>query len=166
MMKQIGLKELNLENFKKYGSFSDMLNLSAEKLGPGLIEFYRDMEQVVFPAGANPSISVTKAQKRPKVIEKCEYHNFAGEGILPLDGDVVIHLAPASRGQNVPYDRIEAFRIPQGTFVSLRPGVWHHAPFPYSTESVNTLVILPERTYENDCKVVIFTDDNKIEIVE
>lgn len=165
-MKQVRFVELSLERFKKYGSYSDMLNVSAEKLGPGLVEFYRDMEQVAFPSGANPSLSITKAMSRPHVIEKCEYHNFTGEGLLPLDGDVLIHLAPASRGPNVPLDRIEVFRVPKGTFVSLRPGVWHHAPFPHQCASVNTLVILPERSYENDCKVVLFSDDDKIEIIE
>jgi ureidoglycolate lyase len=165
-MKQIKFKELSLESFKKFGSFSDMLCLTAEKLNPGLVEFYRDMEQVAFPAGAIPSFSVTRAQNRPKVIEKFEYHNLTGEGIMPLDGDILIHLAPASRSQNVPYDRIEVFHVPKGTFVSIRPGVWHQAPFAYQCESVNTLVFLPERAYENDCKVVVFPDENKIEIIE
>lgn len=165
-MRQIQYKSLDPVSFKKFGSFSDMLNPTAEKLGPGMIEFYRDMEQVAFPAGAQPSLSANKAQRRPWIIEKCEYHNFAGEGLIPLDGDILIHLAPASRGPRVPFDRIEVFRIPKGTFVSLRPGVWHHAPFPFLDATVHTLVLLPERTYENDCQVVLFSDDEKIEIVE
>ena len=164
-MRQLKFQELSLEGFKKYGSYSNMVNLTAEKLSPGLVEFYRDMEQVALAPGSVPSFSVTRSQKRPLLIEKFEFHDHSGEGLLPLDADVLIHVAPAGRSKDVPYDKIEVFRIPKGTFVCLRPGVWHQAPFVYQSEVVNTLVVLPERAYENDCKVVLFSDENKIEII-
>lgn len=165
-MRQLKVLELSVERFKKYGSYSNITNPSSEKLSPGLVEFYRDMEQVALPIGSVPSFSVTKSQKRPLIIEKFEYHNYTGEGILPLDGDVLIHVAAAGRSTEVPYDKIEVFRVPKGTFINIRPGVWHQAPFAYRCDVANTLVVLPERTYENDCKVVLFSNDNKIEIIE
>jgi len=160
------IQALSVEGFKKYGSYSNMINPTSEKLSPGLVEFYRDMEQVALPAGTAPSFSVTRSQKRPLIIEKFEYHSHTGEGIMPLDGDILIHVAPAGRSTNVPYDKIEVFLIPKGTFVTIRPGVWHQAPFAYHCDMVNTLIVLPERTYENDCKVIQFSDENKIEIIE
>lgn len=165
-MEQLKIQELSIEGFKKYGSYSNMINPSSEKLNSGLVEFHRDMEQVALAAGTIPSFSVTRSQKRPLVIEKFEYHNHTGEGILPLDGDVLIHVAPAGRSTDVPYDKIEVFRIPKGTFVTIRPGVWHQAPFAYQCDVANTLIVLPERTYENDCKVVLFSDGSKIKIIE
>lgn len=165
-MKQIKIQALSVEGFKKYGSYSNMINPSSEKLNSGLVEFHRDMEQVALSAGAAPSFSVTRSQKRPWVIEKLEYHNQTGEGILPIDGDILIHVAPAGRSTEVPYDKIEVFLVPKGTFVTIRPGVWHQAPYAYHCDVVNTLVVLPERAYENDCKVSQFSDEKKIEIIE
>jgi ureidoglycolate lyase len=43
--------------------------------------------------------------------------------------------------------------VPKGTMVVLRPGTWHHAPFTLTDEPVNTLIVLPERTYANDCEL-------------
>lgn len=56
-----------------------------------------------------------------------EYHNTCAEAMLPLDGDAYIHVAPAGPAGHVPYDEVEVFRVPKGTMVTLRPGVWHHA---------------------------------------
>ena len=37
--------------------------------------------------------------------------------------------------------------------VSLRPGVWHHAPFAHGQDCVSVLIALAERTYATDCEV-------------
>ena len=55
--------------------------------------------------------------------------------------------------------------MPRGTICCLRPGVWHHAPYAFSTDVVNCLVALPERTYMNDCKVFQFPADKHMKIV-
>ena len=46
----------------------------------------------------------------------------------------------------------------------LKPGVWHHAPFIGKGEYANVLIILPERTYENDCHGFELEDDQKVMI--
>jgi ureidoglycolate lyase len=157
------IQELSWENFRIYGSFSNMINPKAPRLGPEPIEFYRDME--LLNLGTNTAaFSVTRVSKRPQVIAKLEFHSHSGEGMLPLDGDVLIHVALATRNGEVPLDRIEVFRVPKGTLVTLRPGVWHHAPFVYGSDWVNVLVVLPERTYANDCFVHQIPAEERIEI--
>ena len=79
-----------------------------------------------------------------------KYHNTCAEAMLPLDGDAYIHVAPAGPADHVPYDEVEVFRVPKGTMVTLRPGVWHHGPFCEDTDSLQTLIILPERLYAYD----------------
>ena len=88
------------------------------------------------------------------VIDVSEFHSACGEGNLPLDGDIAIHVGPATPNGETPVGRIEVFRVPKGAMVVMRPGVWHHAPFALDTDCVNTLIVLPERTYANDCQVV------------
>ena len=46
--------------------------------------------------------------------------------------------------------------------VVIRRGVWHHAPFSANDTPVNTMIVLPERTYNNDCIVVEFNGDDRI----
>ena len=47
--------------------------------------------------------------------------------------------------------------------VTFKPGVWHFGPYAVDGP-VSTIVILPERTYKNDCVVVRHADDEIFEI--
>ncbi len=162
-MKILRINGLSPEQFKKYGEYHQMLNPDAERLGPPPVEFYRDICSANLN-GACPSFSVTRLTKRALIAEKFEYHNNTAEAFLPLDGDIIVHLAPAGRTGQVPYDKIEAFRIPKGTMAVIKPGVWHAAPFAEDKETVHVLVVLPERTYENDCNVMAFPEEEKLQL--
>ena len=163
-MEHVTVQDLTFEAFNPYGTFASMLNPSAIKIGEEPIEFYRDMTQSDLGGSTKVSYSICRVLKRDPVVNVIEYHSTCGEGILPLDGDVVIHVAPATPNGEVPHDRIEVFRVPQGTLVTLRPGVWHHAPYADGCECVNVLIVLPERTYANDCVVVDLEPEEQVRI--
>lgn len=164
-MRKAKIKDLTLENFKEYGYFADMINPDATCIGEEPIQFYRDM--LPFNTdNTNITFSVCRVIDRKKVVDITEYHTSTPEGILPLDGDVVMHVGIATPEGEVPLNDMEIFRVPQGTMVVLRPGVWHHAIFADGCECVNTLIVLPERTYANDCIVVELEEEEQIEIVE
>ena len=158
------VKRLNLQDFQKYGMYHSMLCMDTERLGPPPVEFYRDILKVDL-GGQTPSFSVTQITKRPLIAEKFEYHSYTGEAFLPLDGDVVVHVAPAGKRETIPYEKIELFWIPKETMVVIHPGVWHAAPFVIGEGTVHILNVLPERTYANDCQAVVFPDEEKIENV-
>lgn len=162
-MKTIKIQELAQETFEKYGIFKDMLHPEGEKLGSVPIEFFRDMVQVKSMQVNSASFSVCRVTKRDLIIDVSESHTFCSEGSLPLDGDIIIHVAPAVPGDEVPEDKIEAFLVPKGTFISLNPGVWHHAAFAYGTNAVNVAIVLPERAYANDCKAAELKEKIQIE---
>ena len=164
-MKSIHVQELTLEAFNRYGSFADLVHPNGDITGiPGsIIEFYRD-RLTLTASSAAMGISVTKCQKRPLIIEKAEYHDRCCEAFMPLNGDVYVHVAPATPHGVVPYGRFDVFRVPQGTMVILRPGVWHHAPFAIEQDSVSNLCILPERTYATDCTLVVFPEVERMKI--
>jgi len=165
-MRKVRIKELTHESFSPYGSFANLINPNSIKIGDAPIEFYRDMVLLNLGNNNQASFSVCRVLKRDLVIDLTEYHNFSGEGTLPLDGDVLMHVGPATPEGEIPVDKIEVFRVPKGTFVSIRPGVWHHAVFAYKCDYVNTLIVLPERTYANDCKVCKLEGEDRIQIVE
>jgi ureidoglycolate lyase len=164
-MKQVIVKELTLRDFAVYGSFADMTSPSGPKLGGGNVEFYRDMALLNLGRDTTAALSVTRVLKRPNIIDTVEMHSNTGEGILPLDGDVLIHVAVATPNGEVPADRIEVFRVPRGTAVTLRRAVWHEAPFALGCDSVNILVVLPERTYADDCLVCKLSPEDMLEII-
>lgn len=153
-MRSIEVKELDREAFQPYGSYANLIDPDTVKIGEAPIEFFRDMVLLDLGSANQASFSVCRVENRDPVVDVTEYHNGCGEGILPLDGDVLIHVAPATPNDGMPFETIEAFRIPKGTMVSLRPGVWHHAPFAHGCEAANVMIVLPERTYARDCTVV------------
>nr|WP_308625416.1 ureidoglycolate lyase [uncultured Eisenbergiella sp.] len=163
-MKSRNVSALNPESFNKFGSYHSMVAMDTERLGPPPVAFYRDILKTDF-GGKNPAFSVTQIAQRPLVAEKFEYHSYTGEAFMPLDGDVLIHVAPAGKKEPVPYDKIEIFLIPKGTMAVINPGVWHAAPFVKGGEAVHVLTVLPERTYANDCQMVQFPDEEKVQIV-
>lgn len=161
-MRKVKVEKLSLEAFAPYGRFADMVKPKGEKLGKSPIEFYRDMVQLDLGGSARPSFSVCRVKPRPPVVDVTEYHGFTGEGIMPLDGDCLIHVAPATPEGEVPHGKIRIFRVPSGTMVVLKPGVWHHAPFAVGNKTINVLIVLPERTYANDCYVFDLDESGRV----
>jgi len=96
-------------------------------------------------------------------VDAAEYHNTTGEGILPIDDDIVIHVAPPS-GEPVP-ELTEAFVVPRGTMVFLNLGVWHYGGYALDADEAHVLIVLPQRIYKNDCTVVHYQEKDRMEIV-
>jgi len=165
-MTTVRAEELTVEGFLPFGFYSHQIDPQEEKIGAVPIEFFRDMVQLDLGGAPMVSFSTCRVESRDLVIDVTECHSKTGEGILPLDNDVLIHVAPATPpDDDVPLDKIRVFRVPKGTMVVLRPGVWHHAPFTANSEPANVLIVLPERTYANDCRVVALAEAEQI-IVE
>lgn len=158
-MRKIKAKPISIENFNKYGSFYSITEPTGNNLG----SFYHD--HVLFPVSGNMPVAFSAlVSNKPEkmIVSAAEYHNTTSEGILALDDDIVIHVAPPS---NKPVPELtEAFIVPKGTMVILNVGVWHLAALPINKEEVHILIVLPERTYFNDCTVVEYTSEEQIEI--
>lgn len=163
-MRKVKVKELSLAAFQEYGNFVGLANLKNYHFGEPPVEFFRDMLQQSLGGHDIVSYSANRIAQRPMIVTKSEFHSHTGEGLLPLDGDILIHAGPATRSHVFPANEIEIFHVPKLTLVTLKPGVWHHAPFAYKCDSVHVLIVLPERTYANDCTVLELKDDEKIEI--
>jgi ureidoglycolate lyase len=165
-MREVTVQELTPESFAKYGEYADMLKPEREKIGEAPIEFFRDMVPLNLATTRTASFSICKVGWREPVVDVTEYHSVCEEGNVPLDRDVLMHFAPATPNDVIPWDRIEVFRIPRGTFVTTRPGVWHHAPFlaDRADGAAHVLVVLPERTYANDCYVEELPEEQRTRI--
>lgn len=158
-MKRITAEKLTLNNFRAYGNFISTLSPEGPKIGEEPIEFYRDMLQVRLGQSNTVSVSVCRVKKREPLVDCVECHSKTSEGFMPLDGDVLMYVLPATPIGEFDINNTKAFIIPRGTLVSINAGVWHYVPYPIQDDYVNVLVMLPERTYANDCKVVILDKD-------
>lgn len=95
-MRTVKVKELTVEAFMPYGFYANLVNPEAEKIGAVPIEFFRDMVQQDLGTARIASFSTCRVEPRKLVIDVTEYHTATSEGILPLDNDVLIHVAPAT----------------------------------------------------------------------
>lgn len=165
-MRTVGIKKLTMEAFARYGSFASIMAPKGCKMGEKPVEFFRDMAQQYLGATNTVSYSACVVGQREWVIANTEYHNFCCEAIIVLDGDYLMHVAPACPEGEEPFDNIEVFLVPRGTMVVTRPGVWHQAGFPYGCDEVHILCALPERAYANDCVLVTIPEEKRIKVVD
>ncbi len=165
-MSSVSVRELALEAFQPYGTYCQMADHpEILAMTPRPVVFRPDMIQMQLADSSTASFSICRVEPRELVITGGEYHDHAMEGILPLDGDILIHVAPPTHPRlGIPADRFEVYRVPRGTMVVLRPGVWHGAPYALGQTAVNVLVVLPVRTYANDSVSVRLEPDQQIAI--
>ena len=164
-MRAIKAEPLSSEAFLPFGQYSRFINPDAVRIGEPPIEFFRDMVPLNLGGTNLPSFSVCRVEKREMIVDVAEYHSASGEGILPLDNDVIIHVAAATPpDREPPFAEFRAFHVPRGTFVALHPGVWHQAPFTVNNDPANCLIVLPPRMYAIDCIVVEFPEPERIRI--
>jgi len=162
-MRQIKVEALTHEAFAPFGQFYPMEQPQGYALCGELHQFFPDRltADCNHRVGYSP-ILVKKPEKM--VITQQEYHTTTWEMILPMDDDMILHVAPASAGTPVSH-LVKAFLVPKHTLVKMNAAIWHLAPLPAFKEQLTAMIILPECTYANDCTVVNLTADEQFEIV-
>lgn len=150
--------------FAPFGEFYDMANPDGYALCGAIHKFYPDRLTTTCAGRLAFSPLVVKKPENT-VITQQEYHNTTEELILPLDDDIIVHVAPASGGAVVT-EHAKAFLVPKNTLIKLKAAIWHLAPLPATKDQVTALIILPECTYANDCTVVDLCADEQFEIVK
>ena len=163
-MKQVKVQALTRDAFALFGEYYEMASPDGYPLCGAIHKFYPDRLTTACRGRLAFSPLVVK---RPDsmVITQQEYHTTAEELILPLDDDMILHVAPASGGTIVT-DHAKAFLVPKNTLVKLKAAVWHLAPLPANADELAAMIILPECTYMNDCTVVDFKEEEKFVIVK
>lgn len=162
-MRQIKVQPLTHEAFSPFGQFYNMEQPQGHALCGALHQFFPDRlaADSAHRVGYSP-ILVKKPERM--LITQQEYHTTTWEMILPLDDDMILHVAPASAGTPVTH-LAKAFLVPKHTLVKMNAAIWHLAPLPATKELLTAMIILPECTYANDCTVVDLSDEEQFEII-
>ena len=161
-MRTIKAEKLTRDAFAPFGMFYSMTDPEGYSLKGELHCFYPDRLTEAWPVrvGFSP-ITVKKPEKM--IITSVEYHTTTPEIIMPLNDDMIIHVAPASAGTPVP-ELAKAFIVPKNVMVKINTAVWHLCPLPVHEEELKALIVLPECTYQNDCTVVELKPEEQFEI--
>ena len=162
-MRKIKIQALERDEFTPFGEFYDMVTPDGYPLVGAIHNFYPD-RMTTSCQGRLAFSPLVVRKPESLVITQQEYHNTTEELILPLDDDMIIHVAPASGGKVVT-EYAKAFLVPKNTLVKLKTSIWHLAPLPAMADKLTALIILPECTYANDCTVVDLSPDEQFEIV-
>ncbi|HEX2985184.1 MAG TPA: ureidoglycolate lyase [Caproiciproducens sp.] len=163
-MYKIKAQKLSPEKFRKYGEYIDLLDNESMKQASVFPEnFFADLIHLNFGKETLPTISVCDVKKSDRnIVSFLEAHQFTCEGLLPLDGDVVIFTGILKEKFSV--QNLEAFYVPRGTFVKLNPLIVHGTQYPVKDAEVHIVCMLPERTFKNDMMGQRLTDEEKAEI--
>lgn len=163
-MKTIKAEPITNEAFAPFGQFYTMDKPEGYALCGEIHKFYPDRVNADsnHRVGYSP-IVVKKPEKM--VITQQEYHTTTWEMILPMDDDMILHVAPASAGTPVT-DLAKAFIVPKHTLVKMNAAIWHLAPLPANNDQLTAMIILPECTYANDCTVVDLNEEQQFEIIK
>lgn len=161
-MRTVKAQPLTNEAFAPFGQFYKMLDPKGHALCGELHSFFPDrLTAAAFKNVGYSPILVKKPEEY--VITAQEYHTTTWEMILPLNDDMLLHVAPASAGVPV-NEQAKAFIVPKGTLVKMNAAIWHLAPLPVNEDVLSAMIILPECTYANDCTVVDLAPDQQFRI--
>jgi len=162
-MRTIQAEPITNESFAPFGQFYPMDAPKGYALCGELHRFFPDRitADSNHRVGYSP-ILVKKPEKM--VITQQEYHTTTWEMILPLNDDMILHVAPASAGTPVTH-LAKAFLVPKNTLIKMNAAIWHLAPLPAHANELAAMIILPECTYANDCTVVDLKPEDQFEIV-
>lgn len=150
-MFKVKVEQLSAEAFAPFGQFFPMCDPESVVKSGEDIPFYPDRMVHNFDVTGSITYSCLKMTYRPFVVDVTENHYGTAEGFVPLDGDVITFVGPASVEPD--FSKFRAFYIPKGTMVVYGRGVWHYGAFPVKEGTVFGIVSLPAMTFARDCRV-------------
>lgn len=166
-LREIKIKKLDEKGFARYGQFQNLLDdeaLAARSIFP--YSFFADVVKLDLGTTTLPTVSVCQAKKQEeKKITMLEAHQYTCEGLLPLDDDIIIFVGTPLPGRKFSVDTVEAFYVPQGTFVRLDPMILHGSQFAVNREVAHVACFLPGRTFKNDMLAEFLPEEGQAVLV-
>ena len=120
-MKEITAVKINPTDFAPFGTYCSMTEPEGYPLQGEIHKFYPD--RISGTCMGSMGFSPIAVRKDERIVKMAEYHTTTWEGIVALDDDMIIHVAPASAGTPVP-ELTKAFLVPKGCMVMPLSGIY------------------------------------------
>ena len=144
----IKVKKLNKEDFDKFGAFVEAPN-AEPTFQSGQFAYWKQLLEIRM---GEVEIGMLKVRKYDMQLDRMERHAETAEMLIPVDGSVIIPVAPPSDTTPDPA-KAEAFVVNQGQAVILGKNCWHWLPCPMDKLEVTLFVIFKNNTSETDLTV-------------
>mgnify|MGYP003100732430 FL=1 len=140
-MKTIKVKKLTKGAFAPYG---EVLTIEGREAGgnPASHLWYPQVVVIDNPT----SINLMKVIPHEFVLKDFEAHDHTTENLLAMDGDLIVGMAPAG---DLKAENVEAFYIPAGFGISLKPSVWHAVPFAVGKEVMSACIFKNNTSHDD-----------------
>ena len=161
-MKTVKVEALTKEAFAPFGEYYNMASPEGYPLSGELHRFFPD-RLTSYNSGLLGFSPILVKKPAKMHVTQIEYHTTTAEIIMPLNDDMILHVAPPSAGKPLP-EYTRAFLVPKNTMIKMMPCVWHLAPLPANADELSALIVLPSCTYMNDCIVVDLKEDEQFVI--
>ena len=99
-MRELKATKINAADFAPFGTFFSMTEPEGYPLHGEIHKFYPD--RISGTCMGSIGFSPIAVHKDERIVKAAEYHTTTWEGIVALDDDMIIHVAPASAGAPVP----------------------------------------------------------------
>jgi len=155
------IKEINKENFSKYGQLITTKNIKGENVNDNTSKSFYDLIDIeILGENRECRVNIFKAKKRffPLKLEMLENHPFSSQTFMPLKDTIfIVVVAPISKVPDL--NKLEAFKVSAQEGVNFKPKVWH---FPLiATEDSNFLTI-DKKDSKNNLEIYKFQNNDNI----
>ena len=154
------IEELTSEYFAPFGQVIQTPARPVDGSGPG----WKWWGSVALMPGEEQPYMIGYLDLQPAELrfDWAERHMRSVEVLVPAGGDCLVYVGPPDNpeapGRMPTLERFRVFRIRQGQAVMLGKGVWHGAPLAVD-RPLNVVIMLLEKSGENDLHLVRFTDN-------
>jgi ureidoglycolate lyase len=123
----IDFQSLTVENFSPYGWLlgkTIRLDGSTPAFSAAEIEFWQ--EHIFDPgAGGETEVLWVRYRNRQREVYGLEVHRLSQQALVPLTGEIIQVVACNQEDGSVDTSSMQAFRVPVGQGICMRPGCWH-----------------------------------------
>lgn len=150
---RIKVDQLTDEAFRPFGRVLGQPDDEPPNLTGEMEDVWLGMSDLMGLGGETQrTVTYLKICRRPAVYDTLERHSTCAEAFIPLEGESILLVAPASGASDGPDPcGIRAFYMDGTKGVLLCPGVWHAVP--YNISRVATFLVLVDDAIieKNDC---------------
>ena len=155
------IKEINKENFLKYGQLITTKNIKGENVNDNTSKSFYDLVDIeILGENRECRVNIFKAKKRifPLKLEMLENHPFSSQAFMPLKDTIfIVVVAPISKVPDL--NKLEAFKVSAQEGVNFKPKVWH---FPLIATEDSSFLTIDKKDSKNNLEIYKFQNNDNI----